>query len=350
MIDSEDRRRVPVRAIVQDRYGPSDVLRLAEVSTPPIRPDEVLVRVHAASMHADVRHAVTGDPLVVRVMGSGLRRPKQPIPGNDVSGVVVEVGASVSGFGVGDEVFGEVTRRQIWANGGAFADYVAAPAMALAHKPGRLSHVEAAAVPTSGLIAVQVVEDEGRVSAGQSVLVNGAAGGVGVFAVQLARAAGATVTAVDHVDKFDVLRQIGADALLDYTVTDVTEGDARYDVFIDVAGTRKPGACRRVIAKTGTYVLVGHEDYDASRIGWIGSLGTFAGMIVQSPFVSQYHLRLPRPRQSRMQRLVDLIEVGAVSPVVDRTFPLEQTAQALDYLASGRVRGKIVIEMVAPAA
>lgn len=337
-----------MRAIVQDRYGSSNALRLADVPTPSIRPDELLVRVHAASMHADVRHAVTGDPLVLRVMGSGLRRPKQPIPGIDVSGVVVDVGADVSRFRVGDEVFGEVTRRQMWANAGAFAEYVAAPELALAPKPRRLSHVEAAAVPTSGLIAVQVVEDEGRVTAGQSVLVNGAAGGVGAFAVQVARASGATVTAVDHPDKFDVLRAIGADRMIDYTTTDVTAGDERYDVFIDVAGTRKPSQCCRVIAKDGAYVLVGHEDYDSARTKWIGSLGTFAGMMLRSPFVSQYHMRFPRPRASRMQRLVELIEAGALSPVVDRTFPLEEVPQALDYLGSGLVRGKIVIEVTAP--
>ncbi len=334
-----------MKAIVQDRYGTSAVLRLADVPIPEIAADEVLVDVRAASMHADVWHAVTGTPYALRLMGSGVRRPKQPIPGIDVSGTVVAVGADVTSFAPGDEVFGETTRRQQWTNGGAFAEFTAVPAVALANKPARLTHLEAAAVPTSGLIGVQVVEDEGRVQPGQTVLVNGAAGGVGVFAVQVAKAAGAFVTAVDHTAKLEVLHRIGADEVVDYTTTDVTERLAAYDVFIDVAGSRPPRRARRAVQPDGAYVLVGHDHYGASRKPLVGSMSTFAGMMAVSPLVSQYHLRFPRPRESRMQRLVELIDAGQLTPVIDSVFPLDQVRDALDRLTSGAVAGKIVIEV-----
>jgi NADPH:quinone reductase-like Zn-dependent oxidoreductase len=334
-----------MKAIVQDRYGTSAVLRLADVPVPAVAADEVLVEVRAASMHADVWHAVTGTPYALRLMGSGLRRPKQPIPGIDVSGTVIAVGADVTSFAPGDDVFGETTRRSQWTNGGAFAEFAAVPAAALAIKPARLTHVEAAAVPTSGLIGVQVVEDEGRVQPRQTVLVNGAAGGVGVFAVQVAKAAGAFVTGVDHTDKLDVLRRIGADEVVDYTTTDVTQRLAAYDVFIDVAGSRPPRRARQAVRTEGSYVLVGHDQYGASRKPLVGSMSTFAGMMVVSPFVSQYHVRFPRPRESRMSRLVELIDDGRLFPVIDRVFPLEHVREALDHLASGTVAGKVVIEV-----
>jgi NADPH:quinone reductase-like Zn-dependent oxidoreductase len=311
-----------MKAIVQHRYGQSTVLRMAELPVPAIEPDEVLVEVHAASMHADVWHAV--------------------------SGVVVEVGSAVTGFARGDEVFGETTRRQQWTNGGAFAEFTAVPAAALARKPERLTHVEAAAVPTSGLIAVQVVEDEGRVKAGDAVLVNGAGGGVGVFAVQVAMAAGGVVTAVDHTGKLDALRRLGVDEVVDYTTTDVTARTGAYDVFIDVAGTRPPRRARQAVSTHGAYVLVGHDHYGADRREWVGSIATFAGMMLVSPLVPQYHVRFPRSRESRMHRLVDLIEAGQLSPVVDRTFPLDQVPQALDHLISGTGVGKIVIAIASP--
>jgi NADPH:quinone reductase-like Zn-dependent oxidoreductase len=334
-----------MKAIVQDRYGPSSVLRVADMPVPEVATDEVLVAVHAASMHADIWHAVTGVPYALRLMGSGVRRPKQPIPGIDVSGIVVATGAEVTAFAVGEEVFGETTRRQQWTNGGAFAEFAAVPAGALAIKPARLSHVEAAAVPTSGLIGVQVVEDEGRVQPRQTVLVNGAAGGVGVFAVQVAKAAGAFVTAVDRTDKLEVLHRIGADEVVDYTTTDVTMRLEAYDVFIDVAGSRPPRRARQAVRPDGAYVLVGHDHYGEDRRPLVGSMSTFAGMMAVSPFVSQYHLRFPRSRESRMQRLVELVEAGQLTPVIDSVFPLEQVREALDHLTTGSVAGKIVIEV-----
>jgi NADPH:quinone reductase-like Zn-dependent oxidoreductase len=337
-----------MKAIVQDRYGPSSVLRMADMPVPEIAADEVLVAVHAASMHADIWHAVTGVPYALRLMGSGVRRPKQPIPGIDVSGTIVAVGSEVTAFAPGNEVFGETTRRQQWTNGGAFAEFAAVPAAALAIKPTRLSHVEAAAVPTSGLIGVQVVEDEGRVQPRQTVLVNGAAGGVGVFAVQVAKAAGAFVTGVDRTDKLEILHRIGTDEVVDYTTTDVTERLDAYDVFIDVAGTEPPRRARRAVRPDGAYVLVGHDQYGASRKPLVGSISTFVGMMAVSPFVSQYHVRGPRARSSRMQRLVELIETDQLSPVIDTVFPLERVREALDRLTSGAVAGKIVIEVTPP--
>jgi NADPH:quinone reductase-like Zn-dependent oxidoreductase len=333
-----------MKAIVQDRYGSADVLELREIDRPKVKDDEVLVRVRAASVHADVWHAMRGVPYVLRLMGSGLRAPKHHVPGTDLAGVVESVGANVTRFGPGDEVFGQSLRANLWRNGGALAEYAAVPAAMLEPKPAGLTFEQAAAVPTSGSLAVQHVRDEGRVRPGQTVLINGAGGAVGSFAVQLAKAWGAHVTGVDATAKLDMLRSIGADRVLDYTKEDFTRRDERYDFILDIAGNRPWSECRRALARDGTYVLSGFDQYGSSGHRWFGSLGRFAKLIVISPFVRHLHpFRGTKDPGDRLVVLKELIEAGKLTPVIDRTFPLSEVAEAIRYLESGQARGKIVV-------
>jgi NADPH:quinone reductase-like Zn-dependent oxidoreductase len=333
-----------VKAIVQDRYGSTDVLVLREIERPTATEDEVLVRVHAASVHADVWHAMRGIPYVLRFMGSGVRRPKHHVPGTDLAGVVESVGANVTRFHPGDEVFGQSLRANLWRNGGAFAEYSAVPAFMLEQKPARLTFEQAAAVPTSGSIAVQHIRDEGRTQAGQRVLINGAGGAVGTFAVQLAKAYGANVTGVDAPGKLDMLRSIGADAVIDYTQEDFTKRDERYDLVLDIAGNRPWSACKRAVEPDGTYVLSGYDQYGRSGHRWFGSLGRFARLAVIAPFVSQLHpFRGAKDPGDRLVVLKELIDAGKVTPVIDRPFPLSEVPEAIRFLETEQVQGKIVI-------
>jgi NADPH:quinone reductase-like Zn-dependent oxidoreductase len=333
-----------LKAIVQDRYGSPDVLELREIERPTASEDEVLVRVHAASVHADVWHAMRGIPYVLRFMGSGVRRPKHHVPGTDLAGVVESVGANVTRFRPGDEVFGQSLRANLWRNGGAFAEYAAVPEFLLERKPARLTFEQAAAVPTSGSIAVQHVRDEGRIQPGQRVLINGAGGAVGIFAVQLAKAFGAHITGVDAPGKLDMLRSIGADAVLDYTTDDFTQRDERYDVILDIAGSHPWSACKRALEADGTYVLTGYDQYGRSGHRWFGSLGRFAKLMVIAPFASQLHpFRGAKDPGDRLVVLKELIEAGKVTPVIDRTFPLRETPEAIRFLESEQAQGKLVI-------
>ena len=225
-----------MRAVVQERYGSTDVFEVREIDMPAVRDDEVLVRVRAASVHLDVWHAVSGRPYVLRLMGAGLRRPKNRIPGTDMAGHVESVGDKVTRFRPGDEVFGETVRGYQWHNGGAFAEFVSVPHDVLARKPSNITFEQAAAVPTSGLVALHNLPSEGQLGPGHHVLVNGAGGGVGTFAVQLAKAYGATVTGVDNATKLDMVRSLGADRVIDYTKEDFTLSGERYDVILDVPG------------------------------------------------------------------------------------------------------------------
>src|SRR5688500_13521110 len=227
-----------MKAIVQDRYGSTDVLRFGELDRPIAGDDDVLVRVHDASVHADVWHAMKGVHYVLRAMGSGLRAPKHHVPGTDLAGVVETVGTNVARFRPGDEVFGLSLSANLWRNGGAFAEYAALPGTTLELKRTRLPFEQAAAFPTPGPLAVQHVRDEGRLRPGQTILINGAGGAVGSFAVQLAKAWGATVTGVDATEKLEMLRSIGADRVIDYTEEDFTRRDERYDIILDIAGNR----------------------------------------------------------------------------------------------------------------
>lgn len=335
-----------MRAVVQTGYGtPSEVLELRELDRPPVGDAQVLVRVRAASVHPDVWHVVVGLPRVLRLMGSGLRRPKDVVPGTDMAGQVESVGARVTRFGPGDEVFGETIRGMQWRNGGAYAEYVAVDEDALALKPSTVSFEQAATVPTSGLITLQNLPDLGRRPSGQRVLVNGAGGGVGAMAVQLARSWGAHVTAVDHTRKLDLLRTLGADRVVDYTTDDITRGQDRYDLVFDVVGNHPFSAYRRVLATDGTYVLIGHDQFGTQGRRWLGSIPKMFSLMARSTVEP----RLPPPtfeasnRRRSMTRLHDLLEDGSLTPIVAHTFPLEQPGDAIALLASGRALGRVVI-------
>lgn len=333
-----------MKAIVQDRYGSPDVLNLREIDQPAVRDDEVLVRVRAASLHADVWHAMRGVPYILRIMGSGLRTPKHPVPGTDLAGNVESVGRNVTRLQPGDEVFGPTLSANLWRNGGAYAEYAAVQEDRLERKPANLTFEQAAAVLTSGPIAVQGVRDEGRLQPGQTVVINGAGGAVGTVAVQLAKAYGAHVTAVDSSGKLDMLRSIGADEVADYAQEDFTRTGKRYDLILDIAGTKPWSDVRRALTPEGTYVLIGHDQYGGSGHRWFGSLGRFFKLMVISPIVSHLHpFRGTKDPGDRLVVLKELIVAGKITPVIDRTYPLSEVPAAIRYLESGQAQGKIVI-------
>jgi NADPH:quinone reductase-like Zn-dependent oxidoreductase len=335
-----------MKAIVQERYGSPDVLHLREVDEPVAGDDQVLVRVRAASVHADVWHVMRGQPYVLRIMGAGVRTPKDRIPGTDLAGYVQSVGTNVTRFRPGDEIFGQSLAVNLWRNGGAFAEYAAVPEARFERKPACLTFEQAAAVPTSGSIAVQRVRDEGRVRPGQRVLINGAGGAVGTFAVQVAKAYGANVTGVDATGKLEALRSIGADQVIDHTQEDFTRTGERYDVIIDLPGNHPWSDLRRALTPEGAYVLIGHDQYGGAGHRWFGSLTRFAGLLVISPFVNQLHpFRGAKDPGDRLVVLKELIEAGKVTPVIDRTFQLREVPDAIRYLESGRAVGKVVISI-----
>jgi NADPH:quinone reductase-like Zn-dependent oxidoreductase len=335
-----------MKAIVQEKYGsPYDVLKLKVIDKPVLKDDEVLVRVHAASVHPDVWHVVRGLPYVLRLMGAGLLRPKNSVPGTDVAGHVESVGKNVTQFQQGDEVFGETIKGYQWTNGGAYAEYVSVSERSLALKPANITFEGAAAVPTSGLIALQNLPNEGRLEPGQRVLVNGAGGGVGIIAVQIAKAYGAKVTGVDDTTKLEMVRSIGADQVIDYTKEDFTQSGERYDLIFDIPGNHPFSACRRVLAPNGKYVLIGHDRFGQGAGRWVGSIPRVLKQVALSPFVSQ----LPTPnfsmpdKKNRMAILKDLLEAGEITPIIDRTYPLAEVPEAIGYLEEGHARGKVII-------
>jgi len=335
-----------VRAVVQDRYGPpAEVLAVRDVEGPSPAEDEVLVRVQAASVHPDVWHVVTGRPYLLRLMGSGVRRPtRRRIPGTDMAGEVVRVGDAVTGFAPGDVVFGETVRGYQWRNGGAYAEYVAVPAEVLAPCPGNLSASEAAAIPTSGLIALYNLPDADAL-AGRSVLVNGAAGGVGSCAVQIARARGATVTGVDAAAKLDLVSTLGAHRVIDYERTDFTRTGDRYDLIFDVPGNHRFADCRRALTPTGIYTLIGHDQFGAAAGRWLGSVPRVLGLAARSPFTKNLPSNsFSTPDKGKcMAVLADLAVAGHLRPVLDRSYPLDEVAAALRLLQSGKAHGRIVL-------
>jgi NADPH:quinone reductase-like Zn-dependent oxidoreductase len=333
-----------MRAIVQNRYGSADVFELGEIEMPKVEDDELLVRVRAASIHADVWHVMTGRPYVLRFMGAGVRAPKNLVPGTDLAGHVESVGTKVTRFRPGDEVFGQSLVANLWRHGGAFAEYAAVPEARFERKPAGLTFEQAAAVPTSGSLAVQGVRDEGRVEAGQSILINGAGGAVGTFAVQLAKAYGAHVTGVDAAQKLEKVGAIGADRVVDFAQEDFTKSGERYDVVMDIAGNHPWPDIRRALTSEGAYVLIGHDHYGGSGHRWFGSLGRFAKLLVISPLVHQLHpFRGAKDPGDRLVVMKELIEAGKVAPVIDRTYPLEEVPEAMRFLQSGRAVGKVVI-------
>ena len=284
-----------MRAVVQDRYGSSEVLRPARVARPVLADNQVLLHVNAAGLDRGTEHLMTGKPYVARLF-VGLRKPKNPIPGRDAAGTVAAVGSSVTRFAIGDEVYGVAP--------GSFAEYAVAPEDKLARKPVILSFAQAAAIPVSAGTALQALVDAGRVQAGQSVLVVGASGGVGTYAVQLAKAFGAEVTGVSSTAKVDLVKSLGADHVIDYTREDFADGTRRYDLILDIGGSTPVRRLRRALRPRGTLVFVGGENSG---------------------------------------NLTGLIEDGKVVPSVDRSYPLDEAPDAMRLLEKGRVRGKVVI-------
>jgi NADPH:quinone reductase-like Zn-dependent oxidoreductase len=335
-----------MQAIVQDRYGSPDRLRLREIDRPAVGDDEVLVRVRAASVHPDVWHVVCGRPFVLRLMGSGFRRPKCPVPGTDLAGVVEAVGKNVTRFQPGDEVFGESLRGFSWRNGGTFAEYASVPEEVLALKPSNVTFAQAAAVPTTGYIALLNISGD-RLRRSPRVLVNGAAGGVGALVVQLAKANGAHVTGVDHTRKLDLVRSLGADEVLDYTRDDFTRSGQRYDLIVDIPGNHSFEDCRRALTPDGSYVLIGHDQFGHTGGRWLGSLPRFGGLAVRSMF--SRHLggagSAGLSKKEAIATLRDYLEAGQLTPVIDRTFPLDEAAEAIRYLSEGEPVGRVVLTM-----
>ena len=324
-----------VKAIVQDRYGDVDVLNLRDIDKPVPNDNQVLVRVHAAGLHRGDWHVMTGLPYMIRVVVPtlGLRKPKVPVRGMDVAGTVEAVGLHVTRFRPGDAVFG-------WCDG-SFADYACTGEDQLAAKPTTLSFEQAAVVPISGFAALQGLRDVGEIQPGQRVLVIGAAGGVGSFAVQLAKAFGAEVTGVASTTQLELVRSIGADAVIDYTREEVTDGTRQWDLILDCAGRRSLSELRRALAPQGTLVIVGGEG--AGR--WMGGFTRNLRAPVLSRFVGQ-RLRMlaSKERPEDLQTLQELLEAGKVTPVIDRTFPLREVPEAFRQLVKGGGRGgKIVI-------
>jgi NADPH:quinone reductase-like Zn-dependent oxidoreductase len=334
-----------MKAIVQARYGSPEELELRDVDTPAVGDGEVLVRVRATSIHPDVWHVVTGRPFALRLMGAGLLRPRNPIPGTDMAGIVESAGRGATRFRPGDPVFGETRPNHPWMHGGAFAELVSVREDLLARKPDHVTFEQAASVPTSGLIALQNLRDLGRWRPGKRVLINGAGGGVGLLALQLMKARGARVTAVDGTGKLDLLRSLGADEVVDYTREDFTERGVRYDLVFDVPGRRPFSALKRALEPDGRYVPIGHEGYGAASRRVFGLLPHFLGLMARSRFVPQ--LRgpgLPVPtQQETIAALREHLESGTVTPIIDRAFPLGEVREAFRHVIEDETRGRVIL-------
>lgn len=326
-----------LKAFVLRSYGSPDVLDLTEVDTPVPGDGEVLVRVRATSVNPYDWHNMRGEPYVARLMpgGLGFRAPKLGVLGADMAGQVEAVGANVTAFRPGDEVFALLKE-------GGFAEYVCVREDELAPKPKNLSYEQAAAVPMAAATALLGLRDDGRVQAGQRVLVNGASGGVGTFAVQIARAFGAEVTGVCGTRNVGMVRSIGADEVIDYTKEDFTRKERRYDLLLDVAGGRPVSACRRTLTPKGAYVIVGGP---GGR--WLRPVGHMFSALATSAFVSQRTARTDVVQCTENKRnlvtLTELIEAGKVTPVIDRLYPFEEIRAAVTYQEEGHVPGKVVV-------
>ncbi len=322
-----------MKAIVFDAYGSPDVLELRDIDRPVAKPDEVVVRVRATSANPYDWHLLTGLPYIGR-LEFGPRGPRITCLGADLAGEVVSVGEAVTRFSPGDEVFGTQD------DAGAFAEYVSASESALGHKPDNLTFEQAAAVPMAALTALQGLRDKGGIQPEQRVLINGASGGVGIFAVQIAKHFGATVTGVCSSRNVDLVRSIGADQVIDYTREDFTRGELRYDLMLDNVGNHPISACRRALKPKGVYVA----SFGQPHHRWLGPLSLITRMLLLAPFVSQKMVIFTqRVNADDLHLLKELIEAGKVAPVIDRTYPLREAADALRYLEKGHARGKVAI-------
>jgi NADPH:quinone reductase-like Zn-dependent oxidoreductase len=320
-----------MKAIVQNRYGSPDVLKLAEVKKPAPGENEVLVRIHAASVNGSDWEGLRGKPLYARF--AGLLAPRNKILGSDIAGRVESVGKNVTQFRPGDEVFGETAAYR-----GGFAEYACTPEKHLARKPARMTFEQAAAIPQGAVIALQGIREKGRVQPGQQVLINGAGGSAGAFAVQLAKFCGAGVTGVDNASKLDFLRSLGADHVIDYTREDFTRSGKQYDLILDVVAHRSVSDLKRALKPGGTYFVVG------------GSVATLFQVLLLGPFIRRSegkNMRVLAVQRSQedLVELAQLCEAGKVLPVIDRQYPLREVPEALRYLGKGCAKGKIVITM-----
>ncbi len=321
-----------MKAIVYTRYGQPDVLHLEEVAKPALNEGKVLVRIHAASIHAADWHLLTGDPFPMRLMGVGLFKPKNTILGADMAGRVEAVGRKVKQFRPGDAVFGDV----FGLGSGSLAEYVSVPESALAPKPSSVSFEEAAAVPAAALTALQGLRNQGHIQPGQAVLINGASGGVGTFAVQIAKAFGAEVTAVCSTRNLETTRSIGADHVIDYTNEDFTQNGRQYDLILAVNGYHPLSAYRRALTPQGVYVFAGGSQAQTFQSLFLG------------PLMSRSHGRkmtsvMKRASHEDLLLLGGLLEGGKIRPVIDACYPLSRTAEAFRYFGRGHARGKVVI-------
>jgi NADPH:quinone reductase-like Zn-dependent oxidoreductase len=329
---SRTAERDTMQAIVQHVYGSAEVLELRDIDKPEIGADEVLVRVHAAGVDRGVWHVMTGLPYAIRLAGYGLRAPKTPVPGMDLAGVVAAVGDDVTRFQPGDAVFG--------IGKGAFAEFARAPEGKLARKPANLGFEEAAVLAISGSTALQAVRDHGRVEPGQTVLIIGASGGVGTYAVQIAKSFGAEVTAVCSTTKLDLVRSLGADHVIDYTREDFSAGEQRYDVVLDIGGNASLSRLRRALAPKGTVVIAGGET--SGR--WLGGSDRQLRALLLSRFVDQTLTTfIAKENHEDLLVLTELIASGKITPVIDRSYPLTDAPEAIRYLEQGHARGKVAI-------
>lgn len=323
-----------MKAMVQSEYGSADVLRLADVDMPMVQSGDVLIKVCAAAVHAGDWHLMRGDPWLLRLIFGGLLKPKVRTLGTDMAGRVEAVGAKVTQFEPGDEVFGDLSECGF----GSFAEYVSVPEKALALKPASLGFKAAATVPVSGLTALQALRNVGQIQPGQTVLINGATGGVGSFAVQLAKAFGAKVTAICRTSKMERVRQLGADHIIDYTQTEVTETTQRYDLILDAAAYRSVFDWLALLTPKGTYVMIG------------GSTTRLFQVLLFGPLISKLRqckvkCLVQQPNQSDLKVLSELITDGKLSPCIDRCYRLSEVPNAIRYLESRQVQGKVAIEI-----
>ena len=321
-----------MKAILQEVYGPPEVLHLGDAEEPVLASHQVLLDVHAAGVDRGTAHLMRGEPYLMRIIGFGFRGPKNHVPGHDVAGTVIAVGSDVTEFHVGDAVFGIAE--------GSFAERAAAQADKLAHKPARLPFEQAAVVGVSATTAMQGLRDVGGLTAGQEVLIIGASGGVGTYAVQLAKALGAHVTGVCSTAKVDLVRSIGADDVIDYTKNDVADGSKRFDLILDIGGDSRVLRLRRALAAKGTLVIVGGEGGK-----WTG-VGRQVRAVALSPFLPQrLTMFVNKERQGDLEAVRQLIETGQVTPIIDRIYPLAEVPEAVRYLETGQARGKIAISI-----
>ena len=320
-----------MKAIINTTYGSPDVLRLVELETPTPAADEVLIRVHAAAVNAYDWHLLRADPFLVRLT-MGFFRPRNPMLGADVAGQIVAIGRDVTQFKPGDEIYGDLSA----CGNGGFAEYVAVPEKYVARKPASLTFKQAAAVPMAAVTALQGLRDVGSVQPGHKVLINGASGGVGTFAVQIAKALGAEVTAVCSTSKIDLTQSLGADHVIDYAKEDFTRNGRQYDLILAVNGDRSLGDYERVLMPNGTYAMVGGSNSQIFQALLRGPIKSRSGG-------KRFTTVSAKPNQADLEVMNDLIETGRVRPVVDRCYPLSETAEALRYVEAGHARGKVVI-------